>query len=82
MLSVLFVEDDASVRAGVSQVLTHHGYLAIAASDGAVALQLLELISPDLIILDIYLLVLDGRRFIHRYRQRPEPHAPILIITG
>jgi two-component system, OmpR family, response regulator TrcR len=79
---VLFVEDETSVREVAGRILSDRGYLVIAASDGAVALQLLEQISPDLIILDLYLPVLDGRRFVHRYRQRPEPHAPILIMTG
>ena len=82
MPSVLLVEDETSLREVAGRILSNRGYLVIAASDGAVALQLLEQISPDLIILDLYLPALDGRRFVHRYRQRPEPHAPILIMTG
>jgi DNA-binding response OmpR family regulator len=82
MPSVLLVEDEVSVREVAGEILTDRGFLVIAASDGAIALQLLEQSSPDLIILDIYLPALDGRRFVHRYRQGPEPHVPILIITG
>ena len=25
---------------------------------------------------------MDGRRFVHEYRQRPGPHAPLLVLIG
>jgi CheY-like chemotaxis protein len=82
MPSILLVEDEAPLRELADQILTERGYLVVTAPDGARALQLLEQSSPDLIILDIYLPVLDGRRFVHLYRQRPAPHAPIVVTTG
>ena len=82
MSMILIVEDDAPLREAMSYVLAREGYGVLTASDGKVALEIVEDSSPGLILLDIYLPILDGRRFAQAYRQRPEPHAPILVITG
>ena len=79
---ILLVEDHAPVREVMSHVLTEEGYSVITAGNGATALDRLEDSTPDLILLDIYLPILDGRRFVQAYRERPGPHAPILVVTG
>ena len=79
---VLLIEDDASFRDILSGALTDEGYEVIAAPNGAAALALLEHHQPDVILLDIYLPILDGRRFVRLYRERPGPRAPILIMTA
>ena len=79
---ILLVEDDAALRDILSHFLTHQGYSVPTASDGFAALDLIQDSSPDLILLDIYLPGLDGRRFAQAYRERPGPHAPILVLTG
>ncbi len=82
MALILVVEDDPPVRNIVSQVLTDCGHQVLAAADGDTALNLLELASPDAILLDLYLPIMDGRRFMQAYQQTPGPHAPILVMTG
>jgi two-component system response regulator ResD len=82
MTQILVIEDEPSVQAVLLRILSAQGYGVIPVSDGRAALRALDQVSPDLIILDIYLPILDGRRFVHEYRQRPGSHAPILIITG
>ena len=79
---ILLVEDHASVRDVMSHALATEGYSVITATNGACALDLAEDSAPDLILLDIYLPVMDGRRFVQAYRERPGPHAPILVVTG
>ena len=79
---ILLVEDNAPVRDVMSRALAEEGYSVITACNGAIALDLLEDSAPDLILLNIYMPVLDGRRFAQAYRERPEPPAPILVITG
>jgi DNA-binding response OmpR family regulator len=79
---ILVVEDEPSVQAVLTQVLARRGYEVIPVADGRAALQALDQVAPDLILLDIYLPLLDGRRVVQEYRQRPGPHAPVLIITG
>ena len=79
---ILLVEDHAPVREVMSHVLTEEGYSVITACNGASALDRLEDSTPDLILLDIYLPAMDGRRFVQAYRERSGPHAPILVVTG
>ena len=79
---ILLVEDHAPVRDVMSHALAEEGYSVITATNGASALDLVEDSAPDLILLDIYLPVLDGRRFAQAYRERSGPHAPILVVTG
>ena len=82
MSQILLIEDDLPVQYAIRRALVNKGYGVIGTSSGAGALEILELSSPDLILLDLYLPVLDGRQFVQAYRERPGPHAPILVITG
>ena len=79
---ILLVEDDPPIQDVIIRILTRAGYEVITASNGVTALEVLEHQTPDLIILDIYMPILDGRQFMHEYRQRPGLLAPILVITG
>ena len=81
MSVILVAEDEWLVRDTVCRILSRKGYRVLAASDGATALEVVEQSQADLILLDIYLPVVDGRRFVQAYRERPGPHAPILVMT-
>ena len=82
MPTILLVEDEPAVLDVVSRVLARKGYEVFMAADGLTALEVAEQSQPDLILLNIYLPVMDGRRFVQAYRDRPGPHAPILVMTG
>ncbi len=79
---ILVVEDDVPIQHAISRVLTRRGHVVRMAADGADALDKVQGILPDLIILDVYLPVLDGRAFVAAYRQRPGRQAPILLMTA
>jgi CheY-like chemotaxis protein len=59
-LTVVLAEDDDSLRALVSLVLENEGYRVLAASDGVEALSLVHRFSPDLVLSDIDMPLLDG----------------------
>ena len=85
MTQILVIEDEPIVQKALTLILARQGYEVIPVSDGRTALHVLDQVSPDLILLDIYLPSVDapdGRQVVHEYRQRPGPHAPILVITG
>ena len=82
---ILLVDDDLATRNLIAHVLTDEGIDCLTAAHGAEALQLLQTASsrrPDLILLDLHMDTMNGRQFVAAYRQRPPPHAPILLLSG
>ena len=81
MFSVLVVEDDATLRQIMCAVLSKNGYSALAASDGADALDVLDRIHVDLIISDIMMPGIDGYELTHELRDAGY-NLPILMVTA
>jgi CheY-like chemotaxis protein len=79
---VLVVDDDTAIRSLVETVLVDEGYEVLTAENGQHALEVLERVRPEIILLDIFMPVMNGTEFAAAYRQRPGPHAPIVVITA
>lgn len=81
---VLVVEDDASIREALSQVLKSDGHAVVTASHGAEALERLESgMRPGLIVLDVMMPVMDGPTFVAELRARPEWEGlPVLLLSA
>jgi CheY-like chemotaxis protein len=62
-VSVLVVEDDIDIRSAILEILEGEGYTALAAPNGAVALELLRTRTPRLILLDLTMPVMSGAEF-------------------
>src|SRR4051812_14164149 len=58
--TVLVIEDDESLRFVLEAGLGIWGYRAISAADGAIALKLVQQVSPHLILVDLSMPVMDG----------------------
>jgi CheY-like chemotaxis protein len=81
--SVLVVDDDRDIRDALQEILTGEGYTALAAANGAEALQLLKRFRPQVILLDLNMPVMDGGDF--RLVQRLDPllrQIPIVVLTA
>jgi two-component system chemotaxis response regulator CheY len=78
---ILVVDDDPLVRGLVAVVLGEDGHDVVEAPDGAVGLDLLGALSPDLVLLDLRMPVLDGWAFAARYRALPQPQPPLVLLT-
>ena len=61
---ILVVEDDASIRGLVSDLLRDDGYQVSEACNGAEALDAVREQRPDLIVLDLMMPVMDGWTFV------------------
>lgn len=61
---VLVVEDDASIRAVLSDILACEGYLVDQAANGREALLKLQRARPDVILLDLMMPIVDGPTFV------------------
>ncbi len=80
---VLVVDDDAGVRALWLNVLKGTGYAAVGAGDGVEALQLIEILVPDLVLLDMHMPRLSGWEVLARLGTRPAwRRIPVLIVSG
>ena len=83
MKKVLVAEDDPASRELIREVLDGRGYEVIEACDGAEALEKIEQLTPDLVLLDIQMPVLDGYAVLRRVRESPRFAAvPVLAVTA
>lgn len=79
--NILVVDDDLFQRELISKVLRKDGYQVVEACDGALALQILQALSFNLVITDFVMPKLDGLKFVEQLVSFP-PGIPILFITG
>ena len=67
--SILVADDDPRILRMIERILQLEGHRVIKASDGQIALQLLEEESPDLVLLDIMMPAMDGYTVCRRIRE-------------
>ncbi len=80
-LTILFVEDDESVRMSTAELLAEFGHTILQAATGADALHLLDTPNIDILMTDINLPDMLGGELATRVRLR-RPDLPILFATG
>ena len=78
---VLVVEDDEPLREAMTRTLTRAGYLVVAASSGADALESGRAIRPDAAVIDVFLGD-SGGLGVARGLRRDLPGVPVLFVTG
>jgi DNA-binding response OmpR family regulator len=79
---VVLIEDDEGIREVIELALTGAGYRVHLASNGAEALDIVARTTPQLILLDLKMPILDGREFARRYRRSARPPAPLVLLTA
>ena len=80
---VMVVDDSLTVRKITSRMLTREGYEVATAKDGVDALQQLQDIHPDCILLDVEMPRMDGFEFARNVRADAATKAiPIIMITS
>jgi CheY-like chemotaxis protein len=79
---VLVVEDDDVIGGLVMDVLQGRGWLVRRASQGKEALQMLQTMRPDVIVLDLLMPVMHGWAFMEEYaRQSTGERVPIVVLS-
>lgn len=81
-IRTLVVDDDHDIAELVQLALSDEGYEVVIASNGSAALQATLATPFDLILLDLRMPVMDGWEFARAYRARPEPRAPVVVVTA
>ena len=79
--NILVVEDDLLNRDLICKVLCQEGHRVVEASDGAVALEILQMFRFDLVITDFVMPKLNGIKFVEQLHTL-QPRLPIIFITG
>lgn len=79
--TILLVEDEELLRAGVQEVLEIQGYKVITAPDGQQALACLSAHAIDLIITDLVMPKMDGINFVKQLRDI-KPELPVIVVSG
>ncbi|HZF04908.1 MAG TPA: response regulator [Patescibacteria group bacterium] len=78
---VLVVDDDPDTVDLLTTILSDVGYEVIAAFTGGDGLMMLEVESPDVILLDLQMPGLHGMDVLRRLRMA-RPEIPVIIVSG
>jgi CheY-like chemotaxis protein len=79
--TVLVVDDEASIRAVVAEVLAEEGFVVKQAPDGLAAMAEVERDGIDLIVSDVRMPRLDGPALVRRLRRRGN-RIPIVLMSA
>lgn len=81
--SVLIIDDDEPVRTILAQHFAAEGIKTHLAKDGLEALQIVETVDIDLIILDEMMPRMDGSAFLHTLRVKEQmTETPVIVLTA
>jgi type II secretory ATPase GspE/PulE/Tfp pilus assembly ATPase PilB-like protein/CheY-like chemotaxis protein len=80
---VLLVEDEEPLRKVMRDLLEREGYAVAEAADGVAALDQVDRVAPDVIMLDLNLPGLDGYHVLQQLRSRPATNRiPVIVLTA
>ena len=83
MKTILLVEDDEAVRGMVQEILEYASYRVVSAANGRQGLASIALFHVDLIVCDIMMPTLDGRKMCHIIPANPRFEAtPIQLMSA
>lgn len=80
MTKVLIVEDDDAIRSFLTEGLSGEGYIVATANNGAEALEKCAAFSPDVVVLDLMMPIVDGFQFLERRGRQCA--APVICLSA
>ncbi|HKD43173.1 MAG TPA: response regulator [Myxococcaceae bacterium] len=81
--SILVVDDDPDILEALSEILESEGFAIRQARNGQEALEILETVSPNLILLDLMMPVMDGWEFAEKMRRRVDwSQIPVIVLSA
>ena len=83
MKTVLIAEDNPTNRELLRELLEMRGYIVSEACDGQEALAMVEQATPDILLLDIGMPLLDGFAVVRKLRENPRfTSLPVVAVTA
>jgi len=81
--TVLVVDDTPETLGLLTDTLDRAGFTVLIATDGTAALELIELVTPDLVLMDALMPGISGFETCKRIkREKLLPHLPVIFMTG
>ena len=78
---VMIVDDEEGIRETLAGILEDEGYESISASSGEEAVKKAKEITPDVVLLDVWLTGMDGIQTLQELKAS-HPALPVIIISG
>jgi two-component system, NtrC family, nitrogen regulation response regulator NtrX len=78
---VMIVDDEEGIRETLSGILEDEGYESVTASSGEEAIKKVKEITPDVVLLDVWLTGMDGIQTLQELKAA-HPDIPVIIISG
>lgn len=82
MAKILIVDDDGDLRTLLGLCFLRRGHSIVVAGDGAVALGCMTTHTPDLLVTDLNMPVLDGLELLRRLRANGYHDLPVIVLTA
>lgn len=80
---ILLIDDDDSMNKCLQRLLKIHGYTCLVASSPEEGLRKMELMKPELILLDLNMPGKDGFTFLHELKSKMSfRNIPVVILSG
>ena len=78
---VLIVDDDPGIRRMLRLALETEGFEVATAANGLDGLEHVRMQTPDCIVLDLRMPVMDGQTFFHKLREKGY-ETPVIVLTA
>ena len=83
MAKILIVDDDVQATTLINEVLSAYGYETTVVNESAKAIEVANLVNPDIFVLDLMMPPPDGFKLCRMLRADPNfKQTPILIVTA
>lgn len=79
-LKLLLVDDDQAISENLGAFLERAGFSVLKAGDGRRALEIIAKQSPDVVVMDVLMPVMDGRQALRKLRG-DENWIPVILLT-
>ena len=79
---ILLIDDEALVSDFMKKILIRSGYVVFTAFDGKEAIEMLETLYVDLIILDMHMPNMNGLDVLRHIRKHELTNKPVLMVSG
>ncbi len=79
---ILIIDDEPDIRGLISDILSDEGYQVSTAEDGASARKKLNEITPDLVLLDIWMPDIDGISLLKSWKESGNLRFPVVMMSG